>query len=429
MTSVPLNFIDHSTLILERMLLHQGLPGLAAQVNIHFQGRVDLAQLQDAADRLARRWPLLTARLRRSPRPAWVPTGAGHLRIRRETLNSNSEDDLLRMLFRLIGDRIDIENDDPMRLTLLHAPDGNDVLVLQCSHVLIDGHGAAILLPQLLDPTRIPPVSDTAATSADSVNEKLLKAPWLKRMRMVIQLLRWRRHTPPISLPQLDQSARPSLGRMTRRWIDETTASVLQKRLAAIGAFANPSVLLTASGFRVLSRYVRGPLDPSSVYEMRIGYNHRFGSSKRQIFHNHVALIILTAEPTALDDRDELTRLLAAQMRKKLGEDNHLAAWQMMKFISQIDSWAPWLADRVVRFRDRSLRVSTVPDFLGTGRKALGATIDYCWGHTICPYGVSMDLFQVGRRHLIVFMHSPESLSDEQASDFLDDWLDDLYRP
>lgn len=432
---IPLSIVDHAGLVIERMVQRFGLPGVPGQFHCHFQDRLDLAQLQEAADRLAARWPLITARLVRSPRPAWMPNGAQRFRVRQQTLDSDSEADLLRAVLQLIADPIDVENEDPVRLTVLHRPGGDDVLTVRGSHIVWDVHGGVLLMRQLLDPTRIPPAFDAAAVPTDPIDEVLVKTPFWKRMKAVYQLARWRwqqQQAPPVTFPEPEKwPTRLSLGRIIRRWIDEKTSAALEDRLNRIGPLANLSLLMAASGFRTMSRYIRGPLAPRSVYEMPLAYNRRFGAQKRLAFQNIVSRITLVARPVELGDRDELVRLLASQMRQKLTEENDLPRWQLAKLVSKLDPWAPRLAELLLLpgARSRSLRVTALPEIFEPGRTALGATFDYCWGNTICPVGVSMDLFKAGRRRLAVFMHGPEALSDEQASQFLDEWLDDLCRP
>lgn len=428
---VPLNAIDHFILVADRKLRRRGLPGLPVQFHAHFRGRLDPRQLQDAADRLATRWPLITARLVRAPRPAWVPTGVPRCRIREETLDSDGEAAVLRAVERLLGEPFDLEDEPPVRLIVLHRPSSDDVLTIQFSHVLTDGQGGISLLRQLLDPGQIPPGPEAAHTPTDPVNRVLVSTPLRARITAVRRGVRWWLQAQPVTLPRREKPATPpSVGRITLRWLDHEASDTLHERLERLGPFANLALLMAASGFRTLSRYVGASPAQTGFYEMPLPYSRRTGLQKRSVSNNLSSRVILVARPSELGDRDGLVRLLAAQMRQALREDTSIRAGKALSVFAGLDRWAPWVIDWIPP-RPRSLRVTTWPEVMEPGRAALGATVEYCWGNLICvvPPGVSIDLFKVGRRQLVAFMHSPEVLSDEQASQFLDDWLDDVCRP
>lgn len=431
--SIPLNAIDCSFLAVERHARSRGLPGIPVHLHVNFRGRLDLSQLQDAADRLAARWPLITARLVRSPRPAWAPTGARRCHIRQQSLESDSEADLLRAVQRIGEDPFDLQNEDPVRLIVLHRPGGDDVLTMQFSHALMDAHGAVCLLQQLLDPTRIPPVADPVAAPADVVGQLLAKTPFRDRMRAVRRMMRLSRQFQPVTLPRLEKKRprHPSRGRVTLRWIDETRAAALRERLERYGPYANLTLAVLASGCRALSRHIRGPLGPRSAYVIVLPYNLRHGPLKRFPFHNIATRVSLVARPAELGDRDGLVRLFASQMRAQIAENTTVAALQLSSVVGELEHWAPWLAGRLLRGRPRSLHGSSLGEIFESGRTALGATVDYCWLTVpfLPLFGVSLNLVKAGGRLLAVFLYSPHNLSDDQASQLLDEWIEDLCRP
>lgn len=426
--SVPLNVID---LALRRVWRHLRMPDPPLNVHVNFRGRLDLSRLQDVADRLAVRWPLITARLTLSPRPAWVPTGAQRWPIRRQTLSSDSDADLLRAVYQLGENPFDLENEDPIRLIVLHQPGGNDVLTMQFSHTLMDAHGAVGLLQQLLDPTRIPPVSDTAAVPTDVLDQILAKTSFRDQMRALRRVIPLFTRIQPVTLPLLEQKEPTRRdGRVTLRWINETASTALQDRLERIGPFANPTFAVLASGCRTLSRYIRGPLGPRSAYVMWLGYNLRRGPQKRLLFQNLVSRFILVARPEQLGDRDQLTRLFASQARAQLADNTTVATLLLFKIFGKLDRWVP-MWTRLLRPRPQSVQGGSIGEIFESGPSALGADVDYCWPSApfIPLLGVSLYLLKSGRRLLAVFMHSPRNLSDEQASQFFDEWLEDLFRP
>jgi hypothetical protein len=417
---------------MDRLARRLGLSGFPVNLHVHFRGRLDLSQLQDAADRLVRRWPLLTARLVRTPRPAWVPTGAQSCHVRQETLDSDSEAALLAAASRLAAHPFDVENDDPLQLSVWHRPGGDDVLTIQFSHILMDGHGAFALVQQLLDPTRIPALSDAAEAPTDFVEQVLAKIPFRDRMKAVRRMIGLMRGVEPLCLPVLHEAppAGSEAGRITLRWIDETASTAFRERLARIGPFANPTLAVLASGCRTLSRYVPGPLGTRSGYVMLLPFNLRRSQQKRLLFQNFVTRFVLVARPDELKDRDALIRLFVSQVRTQIAEKTIVATLVMVRLLSKLERWAPRLVT-MARPRPRSVNGSSWGEDFESGTPAFGAVVDYGWVNT--PFmpmpGVSLNLIKVGRRQLAVFLHSPRHLSDERASQFLDEWLEDLFRP
>lgn len=432
MRPVPLTALDYVMLAAERRARRDGVPGIQGQVHVNFRGRIEMSQLQDAADRLAARWPLITARLVRSPRPAWVPTGAQRWQVRQQTVDSDSDADLLRAIFQLAAEPVDLENEDPVRLIVLHRPGGDDVLTMNLTHVLLDGHGATGLLRQLLDPTRIPPSSDTVTAAVDVVAQILARSPFRDRMRGVRRMLRMSRQVQPVTLPLLEKRQPTTHARITLRWIDETGSAAIRDRLERLGPYANLLFSVLASGCRTLSRHLRGPLGPRSGYRMVLHYDLRRGSQKQLIFQNLAGRIVLVARPADLGDKDGLIRLFASQAKTQIAEKTSLAVLQVAEILRAIDRWAPWLAG--IRPPQSSVHGSTWGDLAESGRTVFGATVDHSWFTVFflpqfSNVNVALNLVKVGRRYRVIFMHSPHHLSDEQASQFLDEWLDDLCRP
>jgi len=165
---------------------------------------------------------------------------------------------------------------------------------------------------------------------------------------------------------------------------------------------------------------------------MVLHYDLRQGPQKRLIFQNLAGRIVLVARPADLGDKDGLIRLLASQARAQIAEKTSLAALQVAKILCKVDRWAPWLTG--IRMPESSVHGSTWGDLAESGRIAFGATIDHSWFtlffiSQFSNVSVALNLVKAGQRYRVIFMHSPYYLSDEQASQFLDEWLEDLVRP
>ena len=165
---------------------------------------------------------------------------------------------------------------------------------------------------------------------------------------------------------------------------------------------------------------------------MVLHYDLRRGAQKRLIFQNLAGRIVLAARPTDLGDKEGLVRMFATQAKTQIAEKTSLAVLQVVQILRAVDRWAPWLPS--VRPPESSVHGSTWPEFLERGRRVFGATLDYSWFTVFflpkfANVNVALNLVKVGQRYRVVFMNSPHHFTDEQASRFLDEWLEDLCSP
>lgn len=431
---VSLNLLDCNMLLMERLLNSRGVSGFQGSVLLLFQGRIDLGQLQESANRLAARWPLVTARLTCQPTYAWKLSGRATLPIREISLESDSLECVEQTSRKLKAESFDVENQDPLRLVLMHRPGGDDVLSVHISHVLFDAHAGLNMVKQLLDPSQIPPLDDDEVTPIDPLATAIASHSFRARMKALRSAYRYWRHTAPVTFPGLAKQPwpkRPQVGGTILRWLDEETTATLEARMASLGAFCNLNLAAAASGFRTLRRFAGDPRKPNSIYELILPYDLRRGRQKRIPYHNIFQRMLLTAQPQQLDDRDRLVQELATQFRNQIRNDDSgmfLGQAQMARIAVKLSQLAPWLLKFLKPRRSRSLRVGFSDDLYGHGRTYLGATFEGFFVTSVCcaPLGASLDLFKIGKRLLLVFMHSPEALSAQQAEQFFADWVDDL---
>lgn len=424
--TVPLNLLDRVLLLGHRQLRRYGLPGLPIQIHVWFRGRLDLAQLQSAVDRLVERWPLLTARLVEKPTLAWRPTGAHTLKIRRMTLESDREEDVLSIAEQLLAEPFDLAHEDPARLVVQHRPGGDDVLTFQFSHSLMDGHGGIALLNELVhrpEGSLPAPWGELSELEKELLSEATGQG-WWQSLQSVKRLGGQGR---PVALPFTKHVANPSGGRFLLRWVDERATLELQERLARINILANISVAFVASGFRTLNRHLHQPLGRRSIFETFIPHNIPTRRKDRQIFHNLFSRVTLAAWPHELADRDELVRLLTLQWREGCTEEAARAGLTALRILVKLSRWLPWLF-LVLRPPPISLLVLYWGEWVKSGQSALGATIERSFINSICiaPPGFSANISKVDERLLVCFQYSPYALSDDAARQLLDDWLDDL---
>lgn len=255
-------------------------------------------------------------------------------------------------------------------------------------------------------------------------------------MKALWHMSRYWRQTYPVTFPGLKQKwpKRLQIGPTTLRWLDAETTAALEARMQTLGPFAGLNLAAAASGFRTLRKFVGEPKEPNSVYEIVLPFDLRRGMQKRVPYHNIFQRMFLMVRPDQLDDRDELIRLLAAQFRGQIGNPNQelfLGQVQMASILAHLNDKLPWVIPMLRPPRTRSLRVGYSPDVFGSGETRLGAKLEGFFVTSFCcaPMGATLDLFKIGKRLLLVFMHTPEAMTNQQAAQFFADWVDDLCRP
>lgn len=422
-----LNLVDRLVLAADAFLRKQGLPGLPCQHHVWLHGRLDLDELQRNVNRLVAHWPLLSARLVRKPFPAWRPTGESTSLLRRTSVSSDCEDDLLRTAENLMAERFDLSREAPIRFHVLHRPGGDDALIVQYAHALMDAHGGSVLSQQLVDPSRIHDGEPPPPTATEMPDRLLREIPRKERLRALRDVVRQQRGEKVISLPLAqDPAIRRALSRIHLRWIDGDIASALEDRMRRMGMLANLSLALAASGFRTLHRHLN-PTPTEGVYDMPLPYKVRQEQNAPHPFHNHAARVMLRARPDQLDDWEKLVWQFTEQMMAQSTPAARLGLLQAASMVATINRWLPWF-DKVLEPRGRSLRVAYWLEAFGAGHETHGAQIERRFGCTVCPAtpGVAVDVFRQGGRMLACFTRHPAALTDEQAEQFFDNWIEDL---
>jgi len=154
---------DCFVLALNRMMTRNGQTGLGAQTHLVLAAAPDLDQLREAADKLGRLHPILTARVSRNPftlLPYWRLPGSGkpllitHWR-EAGVSNASGEAEEISSLQAWSEDILNrpLSGKDGWcncRVDLVYLRDGRTVLVLTWSHLLFDGRGAEHLAAILL---------------------------------------------------------------------------------------------------------------------------------------------------------------------------------------------------------------------------------------------------------------------------------------
>lgn len=420
---VRLNPVDRLVLLTDRELHRRGTPGFTCQIHVRFDGRLNLQELREAIAAAAARWPLLTARLVKHPDWGWSPTREATCGLQETSLASDREDDLALAATRLLGEPLDITREAPVRFVVQHAANGNDVLTMQYSHVLMDGHGGIGLMRELLG------CAPPAATGSASTQSRFGPAsstdgrPWWRTLGDR------RRPRAPRTVPVTYRLPpdQPLASRLLLRWLDADAHRRLRARLARAGMTANVSLAVVASGFRAVARRWQRPYTPDNVFETVLRFNARPHNALHSYFQNQYGRATLSVRPSELDDREALIRRLAAEFRGQFDARRHEEFLRGAGLASRLARWAPRFGRWVLR-RSVTLTVGSFGEIAPLGRPAFGATMQGGFLHPV-PFlqsPVIADVFPVGERLLMCLTSCAAAVTEDDARRLLDDWVEDL---
>ena len=149
-----LNPVDRAMRCTDRVARELGYPGIATQMLVWLDGRVSPRRLRQAISRLARRYPIVAARLVEPPAGGtgqlfWQFRPGASCPLREACLLSNAPAAVLEHVGQLCSNAPNPVEADPIEFHLLHRPGGRDVLVLQYNHVVMDNRMAVPLLREL----------------------------------------------------------------------------------------------------------------------------------------------------------------------------------------------------------------------------------------------------------------------------------------
>lgn len=288
-------------------------PHLAATI-LEFDGLVEPAALNIAADALGRRHPLLHARLRRSPLTfvaSWHPGPATGI----EVIEHEGED-LHELAARLLNtSSIDIFKDGP-NLEIHHLrQDDISALILIWPHSLFDAIGIDKLIGEL-ESTDAEPRKDWGETNpVTGAPSELWKAahPMIEEMRTF----------PAANIHSLHQPARrPGKARFEVLAFDKEGSAAIQQRLSEVAG----ELLMIPYFAAICARAVAALLrerggEPGSIL-VSLPIQRVANPDKRPLFQNHMAAWSLLLAADSLGDAATATKALyrsyASFMKRKL---------------------------------------------------------------------------------------------------------------
>src|SRR5262249_58937456 len=124
----------------DRILRGMGCSGFETQTLVWLSGRCDVAVLRTAVARLNARHPVTAARLVEGvgEKPHWRFRPGAECLLRETDLPSAEPAAVLDHAGHLLSEPANPAEADPIRFHLLHRPNGEDVVLVQYNHSLMD---------------------------------------------------------------------------------------------------------------------------------------------------------------------------------------------------------------------------------------------------------------------------------------------------
>ena len=410
-----------------------GHPGFVCQTQILLNGRVDVQVLRAAVEQLARRFPVATARLRRDDRglPYWEPTGSPP-DFREMTIATES--DRWRESARLLESPLDLERDSPISFHLLHERNGRDTVVLRFSHVLMDGKSPEWALRALDECFQDRAENATLRGDGgplDAIDAHLRQFDRWQRVRCAGRVIRSQVGLPvtPVTLapPEQKEWCVSPFGVLVRT-IDEAASAKLTDRVKRVCGFPNLTPALAASIFRAISQCTPHRTNDRTVYQTDCPLNLRPPGAREPMFRNFMSFVQISARQGELNDRDDATRRLSAQMRDQLRRGIDLGNLQMMAVMCR---FAPLLRSHIItRMKRRPFTLGF--GYLGPVIKELtrfcGQEVEnvYTFNTALSPPGVTIQVNQFAGRLNLMLSYISSAVPDALAQRLLDEVVDDL---
>jgi hypothetical protein len=429
-TGRRLNVADRVMLAVDQALRRMGYPGFQTQALVYLDGRADARGLRDALARLAAIHPVAASRLVEAPEgPVWQFRPGAVLDLHETDLDAPGADAVLRHAGRLLVQPHDLACDDPIRFHLLHRPGGQDVLLVQYSHALMDNNATPLLLRELARcaaETPTPP-EPSRPRPADPLWGHQRRHPRERRRAAVDATRELLRRSLGRGATMLGRPAsRPvssPLGVLTRT-LDPDATDALTARARAAGRLPSLSMALLAAVFRAIDRLA--PPGARTGFAAGIGIDLGLRGPHGPIFANLMSLLPVRVGPDDVADRGELTRLLSRQLRDGLASDIDLGMLGLITLFARKPHRAAWAAEIGLR-HSFSLwyayfgALDIAAEFFG----APVADVFYvgpCWS----PMGVTLLVNQFRGRLRFQATYVPEAVPEELAAAFLDEVLTDL---
>lgn len=336
-----LNAFDQCMLSVGDVMQWLGNAGFETLAVLWLEGPLVEDRLRAAVDELARRHPVLTARLTKHwTRHDW-DWSAGHaIPIRRSTLPAIDDDAINAAAAEILGRRRDLRTEPPLELHVLGGPDGDELLFLHANHALLD-HGAAtrvlVELSALLAGDPLPPPAEPFDAIAEYRSRFGRLTRWGALRRLVPEFVhdRWGKRSRILPNPPTYDPIDRKPVRVVTRTLSGDDLAELNRRVRASKGLPSPSMSILGSVFRTFAALVS---DPREDDVFRTGIGVEVDRQRPERFHPQNLSSLLRVEasrgevegdPTELADLLGQRLLAAMKQKRDLGivEANSMFGW------------------------------------------------------------------------------------------------------
>jgi hypothetical protein len=431
-----LNPIDCTIRCVDVAARQMGYPGIETQLLVELEGRVDATALRTAIARLSRRHPVVASRLVEphggQGRFHWQFRPGAVCPLVETSLASDETETVLDHAGEVLSGGRDPTEADPLEFHLLHRPGGNDVLLVQYNHVLMDNTVAIPLLRELDRLSRADVNPARQGQPEKLVFEHLRQFPAAVRrdaIQAAIQLqahaLRGRAATLLLVGPAPPGQARL---RMAARTLDPAETADFRSRIVALCGFPCLSMAILGSAFRAIHEF--GPAaDPRQDFVAGIGIPLT-RNDRELLLQNLTSAVPIRVRRGDLADRDRLVRLLGDQLRQRLAANVDLGILGTTAIFSRRLRYVEWVVWHLLRY-GYSLWYAYFGNLDAAGERFCGARITDLFhaGGPVWPsIGLTLLVNQCHGQLHFQATYDPRLLSASRVETFLDFVLTDLPR-
>jgi hypothetical protein len=432
-----LNPLDAAICYAERSVREMGYPGFETQMLLWLSGRLNVARLRQSLLHLTQRRPVVTARLSGSKessenQPCWCLQEAP-VELIEFTLTSAEPDAVIQYAAESISKNHDLAVNAPLRFHLVHRSNGQDVFLMQYSHVLMDKSASVLVLREINElywQQKEQPIA-MVVEPPNLLHRYLMRLPIAQRRAASRGAVELHKSVMRGRAAILGTGAEAKPGRATlcvaTRMLERQSARALYDRSANVCGLPNLSMVVLASAFRTIERLGSAERNATRNYVAAIGLDMKQRQEDRELLQNLISVVPIFAQPGKLADRDRLVRNLSQQMRDRLRDR---VDWGMLRLVNTFHRnprYIRWVAEHLARWT-YSLWYAYFGSLDAIGDRFCGLSIEsaYYIGPTWSPMGLSLlaNQFQ-GRMHFQV-TYDPELVGSNGGEAFLDALLEDL---
>jgi hypothetical protein len=424
----PLSIFDQVMATLHESLRRRGYAGLLLQSHIHLAGRIDESALQTAVERLGRVYPVVTGRLAEATirrRPCWEWSDGAACPLTIGELDEESAT-VSRLAERLFATPFHLNASPPVHFHLLRKSGGSDVVVVQWSHVLMDGKGGELLLREVnrlhSDPNAVAPSLPSGDPLREHIRSHSLRQQLRGAYRIICDLAL--RGTPA----RIDEPrpVRSPTTRIALRWLDNARSASCLERVKRLYGFANLTPVLLAAAFRAAGRVAPRPHRGLNLYYTHVPLNNRPSTGAPAVVGNWQSYVRVQARPKQTIERDELARRLHRQLYEQLRGGFDLGFLIGIRSIYR----SPRITNLLLQRLNPALTfvfgyhgaIAGLDHFCGTPVQHVWTGLPNAWS----PPGLSFAANQFCNRLYLMASYVQEVVPDAVANAFLDAVVEEL---